>query len=146
MAVNKFSKIKFGKPNFSSEIRLFTDSSQKIREWSDIAVNDRYLLYSCVFWLSGVIVSLALLVFYLPKIPPEIPLFYGRSWGADQIAHKSYLLLLPAGTFLLGLVNLTLGIASYHKDKLISYMLGLGICIITLLSFLTVFNIIHLLT
>lgn len=146
MAMSKLKVLRFPKPTFKTEMRFFNNSSQKIREWSDIAINDRYLLYSSIFWLGGIILSLVLIVFYLSKIPPEVPLFYSRIWGAEQLAPKGYLLLLPVGTFLLGIVNVTLGVASYHRDKLISYMLGLGICLVTLLSVLSVINIIHLLT
>src|SRR6185436_8931622 len=145
MALRKFGNTKSHlKPE--TQARFFTNSSERIKQWSDIAINDKYLLLVTVLWLGGIILGSLIIILFLPKVPTEIPLFYSRNWGTEQLAPKSYLLIIPGGIFLLGLVNMSLGVANYNRDKLIAYMLGLATCTITLLGLFSVINIIHLLT
>jgi len=53
------------------------------------------------FWLT----QLGLILFFWKKIPPEVPLFYSRPWGKEQLANPLFLFLLPGLTLVVFLVN-----------------------------------------
>jgi len=126
--------------------RTFNSSSTRIKEWSDLAKNDPIILRTVIFWLATILLTLIVIVFFLGNIPEKIPLFYSRLWGPDQLANKVYLLILPAGTFALGISNLSFALISYKTEKIVSYMFCAITILITILSSVAVINILHLIT
>ena len=54
-----------------------------------------------------VIISLQiiLIIFFFPLLPPQVPLYYSRPWGDNQLASPSSLFLLPAISFFFLLLN-----------------------------------------
>jgi len=38
-------------------------------------------------------------------LPPQIPLFYSRPWGEDQLAGKEMIFLIPVASFGISLIN-----------------------------------------
>ena len=51
-------------------------------------------------------------------LPPQVPLFYSRPWGEDQLVHPFGLLLLPAASLLVFLINLFLPSLILKQEKL----------------------------
>jgi len=45
------------------------------------------------------------ILFFWRKLPPEIPLFYSRPWGKEQLAKPLFLFLLPGLTLVIFLIN-----------------------------------------
>lgn len=131
---------------FRHNQHLFTTSQVKIQEWSNVAINDKVIFLSIIFWLLGVILSISLIALFLSKIPPEIPLFYSHLSGPGLLAPKNYIFLLPAGTMSIGVLNFGLSISSYSREKVLSYLLAAGTVIVTLLTVGSVGNIVHLMT
>lgn len=54
------------------------------------------------------IVPAVLFLFFLKKLPMEIPLYYSLPWGQAQIAPTPFLLILPAGSLVFLLINFIL--------------------------------------
>jgi len=48
-------------------------------------------------------------------LPPQIPLFYSRPWGEDQLAGKEMVLLLPTASFGISLINEILSRVFFKK-------------------------------
>ncbi len=124
----------------------FTVNREQLEDWSSLARNDRILLWGIILWLLCMLVSLACISLFFPKLPAEIPLFYSRPWGSQQLASKYFIFLLPIGTFILGLVNQMLAIISFKKERIISYIFSITTIFASIFAALAVFNIIHLLT
>lgn len=154
MKIKSARKIKFKLPTRAQAVRTlrfksggqFLSSRVTIRAWGNIAVNDKVFLLTHIFWLTCVIIILALIISFFPKLPAEVPLYFSRIWGESQLANKTNLLVLPIGLFTLGTFNLGFAVTNYSRDKLTAYMLCFTSVIISLLSLIAVINIIHLVT
>ncbi len=49
-----------------------------------------------IYGLMGAnILMLAAFIWRLPTLPPQIPLFYSRAWGEDQLADSWMIMLIP---------------------------------------------------
>lgn len=65
-----------------------------------------------------VAVGFGLLIVFWRNLPPQVPLFYNRAWGVDQLAQPIWLWLLPS-------LTLSIGAAAYWmvhriiKDKVL---------------------------
>jgi hypothetical protein len=51
------------------------------------------------------VTQLGLILLFWKKLPPEVPLFYSRPWGKEQLASPWFLFLLPGLTLVIFLVN-----------------------------------------
>lgn len=87
--------------------------------------------------------SCAILTFFFTKLPPEVPLFYSRPWGEEQLTNPVMLWLLPGtnliiflGCFLLGKV--------LNEEKLLWQITAWTSTLFSFLSFLTILKIIIL--
>lgn len=48
-------------------------------------------------------------------LPPQIPLFYSRPWGEDQLAGKEMIFLIPVASFGISLINEILARVFFKK-------------------------------
>jgi hypothetical protein len=84
--------------------------------------------------------TISIVVFW-NKIPPQIPLFYNRPRGQQQLADKIIFPLLPLSNLVLVLINLRLASFYIRKELLLSQILVWTTLIITLLNFINTINI-----
>lgn len=96
------------------------------------------------FVIALFILSVGLLIWRFPVLPPEVPLWFSRPWGADQLASHYWLILLPvSGIFWYG-INLLIGIYVTTEYLIFTQMLFLSSLIVSLLSFITLIKILFL--
>ncbi len=89
--------------------------------------------------------SLLFLLLSWTKLPPEVPLFYSRPWGEEQLVSPLFLWFLPGSSLIVIWINLFL--ASYFAtDKLIVRMLMVAVGLYSLLAAIIVFRIIILIS
>ncbi len=48
-------------------------------------------------------------MFAYPHLPPQVPLFYSRPWGEEQLVAPIFLVILPLLSFFIFLLNIFLG-------------------------------------
>ena len=77
-------------------------------------------------------------------LPPEVPLFYSRPWGAEQLANSSLILLLPLLSLVIMLFNNLLAVFFLHSHSLLSRLLIITSLIFSALSLITIFRSINL--
>lgn len=79
-------------------------------------------LYGWIFKLSFLMVFIqsVLTGFLYSKIPPQVPLYYSRPWGEDQLVEKINLFLLPLSILFFTCLNLFLTALCWEKQKLIA--------------------------
>ncbi|MFH0863588.1 MAG: hypothetical protein V1858_00655 [Candidatus Gottesmanbacteria bacterium] len=95
--------------------------------------------------LAIIIFSLVFLLFFWPKLPSEVPLFYSLPWGKEQLANTTYLFILPLGSILIGFINLSLaGICFNRKENLAAKTLVWAFLCWTLLATFTLIKIVLL--
>lgn len=130
-AENTFKRFKFNSP-------------EKFVSWSKSATSDRYFVIFATVWFLALFISLIVVLLSFQALPTQIPLFYSRVWGEQQLAAKSFIFLPLAGTLLLGLFNFATGINFHFQNKVMSYLLIGTASLISILSAITVINIIRL--
>jgi len=94
-----------------------------------------------------IIILISFPFFKWESLPPQIPLFYSRPWGQDQLAPKILIFLLPAVSFVVFLLNSLLVKWLFKKagDLLVktSFLVSLAISFLCLFS---LFKIVFLIT
>ncbi len=114
-------------------------------EWRIIRTNWIISLSTRVVLVSGLL-ALFFLAWKYRGLPPQVPLWYSRPWGAEQFAHPLWLALLPAGSILWLLVNLV--IAAYVARGLLIFvqLLFAAAGVVSILSFIALVKILYLIT
>ena len=94
--------------------------------------------------LACILVSVALLLWRYPKLPPLVPLWYGEPWGTDRLAHPLWLTLLPIGSLVILIVN-TIASRILTRDMLIfTQILAVTALLVSILSLVTLTKILFL--
>ncbi len=83
-----------------------------------------------VFWatavsLFGIAVTLGVFVLYYNELPSQLPLFYSLSWGENQLVPISQIIILPALTVVITLINLLVSWHLHPSQQVLKRMLSL---------------------
>lgn len=138
------------KPNgFSApftEVRRFREfrAKETISRWSESVVRDRLFWLFFSLWVIPLLISAILALLRLNELPLQIPLFYSRPWGEEQLTQRGYIFIPIAGTLGIGLFNFGMGAIFQSRNKVISYLLFGTAALASVLSIITVVNIIFL--
>lgn len=101
-----------------------------------------YLKKPAVLCLSvNILVAIGVLLLS-SKLPPVVPLFYGKPFGEEQLVSRSFIILPPLIASIFILINMSLG--KIVKDKFLQNILLALILGCTLLSTITVIKVILL--
>lgn len=92
------------------------------------------------------LISLLLLVVKWNSLPMLVPIWYSRPWGNEQLAWKGVLLILPIGSICIHLCNCLIAKVLLQNEKIFIQILFITSLLISLLSFISVFNIVFLVT
>ncbi len=96
------------------------------------------------FVLALFILSIVLLVWRFPVLPPAVPLWFSRPWGSDQLASPYWLVLLPVSSMLWYVIDLVIGVYVTTEYLIFTQMLFLSALIVSILSFITLIKILFL--
>lgn len=81
--------------------------------------------------LGGLIgISLVGLGWGYGRLPAEVPLWFSRPWGATQLAHPAWLMLLPGSLIVMSGMAIALAGAVYEQEKLLARMVIWGVVVI----------------
>lgn len=103
--------------------------------------------YSRRLLLFGIFLSfasLALVGWYSFRLPPEVPVFYSRPWGKDQLANQTWLFLPPLASMAIFLVNFAWARFFAKENEFLSKLLIFGGFVVIILSSLTLIRILLL--
>ncbi len=118
---------------------------QLLRSWKILSSNWIITIVNKLVFLLFVS-SIVLILWRWRQLPPQVPLFYSRPWGADQLAHPLWLFLLPLGSLFWYGANSLIAIYITHEYLVFMQTLYLTSLITSLLSFVTLFNILFLMS
>lgn len=92
-----------------------------------------------VFYL--LVLDIIIVIFLFPKMPPQIPLFYSRPIGKEQLANKRLFFFLPLICSLIILINFRLASFYYQKEAFLSKILIWTSVLIAILTNITLVKI-----
>lgn len=67
--------------------------------------------------------TIGIILLNLSKLPPEIPLYYSKPWGEEQLAHPLSLFILPVGTLIWFIMTLFLISSQTYLYRIFSQLL-----------------------
>jgi hypothetical protein len=88
------------------------------------------------------IASLTFTTIFYHRLPPQIPLFYSRPWGQEQLAYKIWFFILLLIYSSLLIINLRLASIFFKKTPLLSDLLVWSTAVLGFLQFITIIRII----
>jgi hypothetical protein len=100
----------------------------------------KILQLAFVFWLSEIV----LILFGWKFFPTEIPLFYSRPWGQEQLTKPLMLFILPALGLVIFFLNLVVSSLSPKEEKLMRQILAMAFLVFNFLSLVTLVQIMRL--
>lgn len=124
-------------PHFPNQTHRVTST------WNSIK-NNWFIRIVHKFVIVLFILSVGFFVWRFPLLPPEIPLWFSRPWGADQLAPSYWLLLVPVSSLLWYCLDLFISIYITSEYLIFTQMLFLSALIVNLLSFVTLIKILFL--
>ncbi len=86
---------------------------------------DPVVFWATVFSLSGVAIILGVFVATYNNLPSQLPLFYSLAWGENQLVPISQIIILPALTILITLVNLLVSWHLHESQQILKRMISL---------------------
>lgn len=90
------------------------------------------------------IFTFVFLLFTFHSSPPQIPLFYSRPWGEEQLSTAAVLFVLPLGVLLVGFINIGVAGFLFEEFPFLARILVWSTNLISLLASITTFKIITL--
>jgi hypothetical protein len=93
-----------------------------------------------VFWLA----QIGLIIFFWRSLPPQVPLFFSRAWGEEQLVAKFGLFMLPFASLVVVLLNRLLTRLAPLEEPLIPQTLYVAVTIFNLLCLISLIQIIRL--
>lgn len=94
-----------------------------------------------------IIFQVIIIMFKRSLLPDRVPLFYSRPWGAEQLAPRNYLFLLPVISLLILLLVLIAGHWLFQdKEKIVGKISEGFSLLFSLLATITIFKIVFLIT
>jgi len=91
-----------------------------------------------------ILVQALIILFSLSFLPSQVPLFYSRPWGEEQLAHPLYLFILPLANLAVFILNSILLSFIEKKELLIRQILIICILLFNFLSLITLVQIVRL--
>jgi len=95
---------------------------------------------SIALWLGQIL----LILIFWRRLPPQLPLFYSRAWGKEQLTTPFGLFLLPTLSLIVFLINLAFVSFISKEEKLAPRMLEVVSGVFNLLCLVTLIKIIFL--
>ncbi len=77
-------------------------------------------------------------------LPPEIPLFYSRPWGKDQLVNYPGIIILPAICLIVLFANMVVAQLAAQEETLVKKMLAAASLVFCLLILISLVQIIRL--
>lgn len=126
--------------------KTMTGERARVKNAWDAVKKNWFLALAHKFILIFFALSMGLLLWRWRMLPPLLPLWYSRPWGADQLASPYWLLLLPLMSLTIYGVNFLVAMYIMAEYLIFTQMLFLSSLVVSLLSFVALMKILFLIT
>lgn len=127
------------------QLKFFEQPALKtVKEEFNTLLTNKHLKRFVFFTFLLLGTDLIVLALVWQKLPPELPLFYSRPWGEQQLIRKDWFFILPLSCLIFNIANVRLASLLFKKELLLSQLLVWSSTIICLLTSITLFKIISI--
>ncbi len=112
-----------------------------IASWKILSQN-RIISLATKFTLLLCTISVLGIIIFWQKLPPIVPLWYSKPWGAERLAPPFWLFLLPASSLVITGINISIASILTNEYLVFSQTLTLSSLVISILSTITLVKII----
>jgi len=109
-----------------------------------IVLSDNIIKYSIYSSLLLMVLHVFLVAFFIPKLPPLIPLLNSQPWGGERLYPAWTVIFLPPFLILVFVLNNMISTSLYKRNVLIARLLSFNSLLFILLSLLAFIQIIFL--
>lgn len=131
------------------QIKIFPASRPSLfslkKQMDDLA-NNQVTRLGMRLGLTALGLSLVIIGLKLTKLPPEIPLFFSRPYGAERLATSWWLGILPLISIVVQAISMRFAGSIMEEDELLAQILVMSGALVSLMSFYTLLRIIWLVT
>ena len=106
---------------------------------------DKLLFFIFLFCMLSALVQSLLILTAVSKLPPQIPLFYSKTWGNEMLAPVLYIWILPAITVSVYFLNMFVCKFVTAQDKFLIGALFISSAVVATATFWDTSKIISLL-
>lgn len=117
---------------------------EKLLLFNSELLKDRFFSWTGNLVLGLTLCQFLLLVFFWRSLPPELPLFYSRPWGQEQLTGKNLFVILPISLVFLSLLNFFWINFFLTREKLLAQIFMAATGLFSLLLTITFFKILFL--
>jgi len=96
--------------------------------------------------LTLIFLQILYLVYRFNSLPPQVPIFFSLSWGESQLGPASTLFILPTLSIIISLINNSIATLIHRSCLLFSRLLVIFSLVYSILSTISLFNIINLIS
>jgi hypothetical protein len=121
-------------------MNVFSSFFGNLGKFWQTTLNSRLLRFTILLFVIQVI----LIIWFYNQLPPEIPIFFSRPWGASWLSSTSSIFILPLFSLIVFLINYLLALYFHQKKLLISQLLVIFTFIVSLFSTVSLIKIISL--
>lgn len=107
---------------------------------------DSFILICLRLGVLLVIIQLITLILNFQSLPHEVPLFYSLPWGEKRLADVKLLFILPLLSFIVLVINSLVAKKLYDKERLLSRISLFIALAFTVLTIITLFQIVLAIT
>ena len=119
---------------------------ETMRKRVDELIKDKNCSFGIIVFFFLFIWFLSFFIFRFPNLPPQVPLFYSRPWGEEQLAAPSFLGVLLAGVLLVAFFNFGMAGILLEEFPFLARIFVWSTVLISLLAGVAIFKTITLIT
>ncbi|MEK7513876.1 MAG: hypothetical protein AAB430_03545 [Patescibacteria group bacterium] len=116
----------------------------QVKQQIDQLTTDSVMKIALRIGLVAMGLSLIILAIFWGKIAPEIPLWYSRPYGENQLTASWVLWLIPLVGLIINVATIRLSGAVIEEDKFLAQMMTIVSSLITIMALVTMIKVISL--
>jgi hypothetical protein len=93
---------------------------------------------------ATIVLSLAIILWQIRTLPPQIPIWYSQAWGTNRLANHTWLFLFPLSAFIWYLIDILIAVYVTHEHYVFSQILYVTAMFVAVFSLIALINIIFL--
>ncbi len=142
MKIGKAASATLGEPRPPSQAAKF----EITREMGTSLVSDRGNFWAFLASLFFILAQITLIGSRFGNLPPQIPIFYSKTWGEGMLGQNIFIWILPILAILFAMLNFLVYFVFFRNDRFLARVLFSSNVVVSFMTFWGAMKIVTLLT